>query len=267
MRRLDRDARVDRLADSQVQALLDPLPPKLQTFIAKMLAKPDHMQHLKNGRLNAAATARNIGMDPRELRALWSKLANALGYGEEYLTFWRHRLVEALLNYAVDSLRDDGLLEPTHTHSSPDPNRSLRRIKHIRAELSRRPLPPDMKSVLAQFRCPISPKGMAPDLAVRLACKLQPQSPTVHLWHFEIAMVNKDLPTAIRSIRIAKQYAIDPVLITLARARILKARGLTRLAHRLLQRSHALHSDRRLSRALQGNDDLAGICLPPISLG
>lgn len=183
--------------------------------------------HLKNGRINTDATALRVGVPPRELRALWQRLADRLGYGPEFVAFWRQRLVEALVGLAADLLRDAGMVRvfEERRRLPPDPAARLRRIRRIKDELSRRPLAPELKSALAHF----TKRGASAQLDARtpLACarQLQPDSLAVLHWTFEAAIAHGDLAEAGRALRAIRKHDADGVGVALARSRWIEARG------------------------------------------
>lgn len=210
--------------------------------------------HLKNGRLNTEITAQRLGMHPREVRALWGRVAGALGYDEQFLGFWRRRLVEALLGLVADWLRDRQLvrLHDEAARARPDPRARLRRIRQIKACVSVRPLPRDMKNALAQFTRRGAARGLDPWLAMRAARDLLPGCVGVHLWHFELAVAHGRLVEAALALRRARAARTEPVRCALARARLLEAAGREESARAVLLRSAAHHrGDRRLTAALR----------------
>jgi len=208
---------------------------------------------LKNGRLNSEATAATLGVQPREVRAAWARVAAALGYDDRYLAFWRRRLVEALIGLAADDLRDRGLVRVFNDppRSRPDPIGRLRRIRRIKRQLSVRPLPPDLKSVLAEFtRRGVSDQPNC-QRALHAARRLNPNCPAVHLWQFECSVAHRSLPQAARALRRARASGGDAVRLILARARLLEASGHHHKAERVLRRSATRHrGDARLTAAL-----------------
>ena len=110
--------------------------------------------YLKNGRINCRITARSLDIGPEELTDFWASVATDLGFGREFLGFWRRRLVEALLGLAADPLRDSGAVavHGEDRRRRPDPRGRLERIRKLRARLGCRPMPRDLKSVLARYQ-------------------------------------------------------------------------------------------------------------------
>lgn len=208
---------------------------------------------LKNGRLNTEATAEQLGVHSRDVRAFWGRIAAALGYDDQFLAFWRRRLVEALVGLAADLLRDRGLvrLHDEPGRARPDPAGRLRRIAQIKKQLNVRPLPADLKSVLAQFTQRGAQRSATPWLALQAARRLSPDCAAVHLWQFENAVAHGLLPQAARALRRARASGSDAVRLILARARLLEASGRPHKAERVLRRSAARHrGEARLTAAL-----------------
>ena len=208
--------------------------------------------HMKNGRINVNATSRLLGIPSREIRGGWSQLADALGYGGEFLGFWRQRLVEALVGLAADMLRDQGLLR-VHDEVGrrrPDPRARLRRIRGIKRQLSVRPVPRDLRRALARWNTTTA-TTIDPDQALQAAELLAPDDPAVLLWRFEHAIATGDLSTATRALWRSRQAGADPVRVVLARARLLEAAGRVHQATLLLIRASTRHrGDPRLRAAL-----------------
>ncbi|MEM7204081.1 MAG: hypothetical protein AAF628_27715 [Planctomycetota bacterium] len=208
--------------------------------------------HLKNGRLNAAATVAESSLSPRDMRGAWGRIAKALGFGDDYVDFWRRRLVEALLGYAADDLRDAERVRilDERARRRPDPRDRLRRIASIKRHLNVRPLPPDLRQVLGRFTGRGATRTLGAADALDAAEQLLPGSAAVQLWRFEHAVVEGDLKRAARALRRARHAGAEPVAATLARARLLEARGREDAALALLERARRrARQDRRLTQA------------------
>jgi hypothetical protein len=198
-------------------------------------------QH-RNGRANVAATAAPLGLHPRRVRQLWEEAAARLGYGDEYLQFWRQRLGEALTGLAADLLRDRGqCLLLAGPRNRPDPAGRLRRIRRIHGQLMVRPLPPDLRRALSPSLRRGGAHVLDPRALLSHAAALQPDSPTVWSWSFEDAVARGDLRAAAADVRRARGCGGDAVSQTLARARLLEARGRIGAATALLGRALARH--------------------------
>ncbi|MCC6670702.1 MAG: tetratricopeptide repeat protein [Planctomycetes bacterium] len=205
-----------------------------------------------NGRVNATATAARLGLRPREVRSACTDVAIRLGYGDEFMRFWRRRLVEALTGLAADLLRDARLvhLVDEARRARPDPRGRGRRIRRIRAVLCSRPLPRDLKEELAQAMrlC----RGTAdPRACLEAAARLAPRDPGVQLWLFEAALAEGDLRAAARALRRARAWEAEPGAAALALARFCEARGRPGAALRVIERAHRrAPRDPRLRAAL-----------------
>jgi hypothetical protein len=214
--------------------------------LAALLAGGDHH---KNGRLNATASARALGVRPAQVRALWARLADALGYDEEFVAFWRQRLVEALVGLAADLLRDQRRVQVfgEARRARPDPHSRLRRIRRIKSELSLRPMAPDLKRALARFTSRGARHGLTARAALDSAAELAPQAAAVLAWSFEAAIADGELEQAARALRALRRCGDDPGALALARARLLEARGRRDPAFAWRDRARALLA-RRLAR-------------------
>jgi len=174
---------------------------------------------------------------------------------EQFLLFWRRRLVEALLGLVADWLRDRGLVRlwDDTSRARPDPCARLRRIRQIKAQVSVRPVPRDIKNALARFTRPGATRRLDPWSAVHVARDLLPRSAGVHLWHFELAVAHGRLCEAAHALRRARASRTEAVPCALARARLLEAAGREARARAVLRRSAARHrGDRRITAALAG---------------
>ena len=184
--------------------------PALSSRLLQALAHAAR-QH-RNGRANVAATAAPLGLHPRRVRQLWEEAAARLGYGDEYLQFWRQRLGEALTGLAADLLCDRGqcrLLAGAGPRNRPDPAGRLRRIRRIRSQLMVRPLPPDLRRALSPSLRRGGEHGLDPRALLAHAAALQPDSPTVWSWSFEAAVARGDLRTAAADVRRARDCGGD----------------------------------------------------------
>jgi hypothetical protein len=254
-----RDGRLTEAASDPNQ-VAEPMPASLA--LRDVVSDPDcrvvqkllrAARSMKNGRLNAEATAGRLGLHPRDVRAVWGRVTAALGYDEQFLAFWRQRLVEALVGLAADLLRDRGLvrLHAEGERARPDPRGRLRRIAQIKRRLSVRPLPAELRAVLAQFTRRRLLQRLDPWLALQAALRLQPACPRVLLWHFENAVAHGLLREAARALRRARAAGADTVRLVLARARLLEARVRVAAAAALLRRAAARHrGDTRLTASL-----------------
>ena len=245
--------------DARVEAELGPVDawgedlPQPERRLLRRLSSS--ARYLKNGRLNCRASAQSLAMRPRDLTEAWCRVAEDLGYGDEFLAFWRRRLVEALLGLAADLLRDSGaiVIHDEDRRRRPDPTGRLRRIGQLKNHLSCRPLPHEIKSVLARYPRTVRGRTLRPLEILADAAALQPDNATVHLWIFEAALAQEDLPAAAAAIRAARGCRAAPVPVILARARLLEVRGRRAAARHLLCKNRG--SDRKVRHALQ---NLAG---------
>jgi tetratricopeptide (TPR) repeat protein len=221
-------------------------------------------QH-RNGRANVAATAAPLGLHPRRVRQFWEEAAARLGYGDEYLQFWRQRLGEALTGLAADLLRDRGqCLLLAGPRNRPDPAGRLRRIRRIRSQLMVRPLPPDLRRALSPSLRRGGVHGLDPRALLAHAAALQPDSPAVWSWSFEAAVARGDLRAAAADLLRARDCGGDAVSQTLARARLLEARGRHAAALALLGRALARLGD---AGAVRLRNALAAAGQPPSTGG
>ncbi len=209
------------------------LPPGHRRFVRHL---EQHASYLKNGRINAKESAQALGLRQGCFKHAWGKVAAGLGLDEEFLEFWRSRLVEALVGLAADLLRDD---EAVRVHREaqrrrPDPLGRLRRIRKLRDALASRPLPPDLKSVLTHYRR--GPLTRTPRQILADAATLQPNGTAVLLWTFEAALSEGDFVGATRALRAARRTDAEAIPTLLARVRLLQARGRGAAARWLLAR-------------------------------
>lgn len=252
-RAIDSSARLDEIAidaDGAAEAITDatreavPALPRSEAEFAETLIQ--HGVHLKNGRLNEYITARSIGLSKRQLRVRGQRLVAALR-ADRVVEFWRRRLVESLIGLAADVLRDRAqvviLGEPSRVR--PDPTARLRRIQRIRDRLRYLPAPAELRRVLARYgrkcRDPLDPER-----ALQAAAALDPSTPFVPLWSFELAIVRGDAARAAAAIAAARRCGGDRISIVLARARLLEVRGRIEAARLLLSRARQRRDDVRL---------------------
>ncbi len=238
------------VAEAPPRELRRLLPPDDWQLAEQLSAATERM---RNGRVNTSATAANLGVHPREVRALWEGIAESLGFDDDFLAFWRTRLVEALVGLAADLLRDHALVR-VHDEDArvrPDPNGRLRRIRQIKKQVSVRPLPRELRRVLVQFTSRGIRQRIEPQEALSAARELAPGCSAVHLWSFETAIVRGEWLEAARALRAARAAHADPVRVVLARARLLEATGREAKAIAVIQRARRRHrGDLRLTRAL-----------------
>ncbi len=203
--------------------------------------------HLKNGRLNAEATASALGMHRVQFKQLWERLTNALGFGDHYVDFWRERLLEALVQHTADRLTANGALRVCRQSTRlPDPRASRRRIERVRAALSSHPPTQQLKSVFAQALG----KHTTPRDLIEAATALSPEHAGVDLWRFEVAVAERDLGDASRALGLAREHGAARVPLVLARARLFEARGEEHYAVDLLRDAEAARPDARLRASL-----------------
>jgi hypothetical protein len=246
---IDGSARVDELVvDEPIAATPPSLPASDAEFVEALLQRG---VRLKNGRLNEYITARSIGLSKLQLRRRGQRLIAAL-QADRDVEFWRRRLAEALVGLAADVLRDRGLvvIHGEAARARPDPATRLRRVQRIRERLRFLPLSPALRRVLARYgnRC-IDP--LDPARALSAARDLEPHAPPVHLWRFELAVVQRDPQRAARALILARRCGGDPVAIVLARARLLELRGRLPAARALLLRARRRRDAPRLRTCLE----------------
>ncbi|MFO1051156.1 MAG: hypothetical protein U1F36_02935 [Planctomycetota bacterium] len=203
----------------------------------------DGADHLKNGRMSLRATARGLGVSTNALTALRARVAEALGHDDERETYWRGRLAEALCSMAAAWLRDDGVLNLWDDASRRgfEPERCRTRLARIKEALALRPPAPETRQALELVLAPTDelPIALDPRELLRIATRLAPRDAGIVLWRFEAEIVASDLRAAARSLRRARRLRADAVPVTLARARLLEARGKLDAARALLARALA----------------------------
>lgn len=209
-------------------------------------------EYLRNGRFNLEGTSRRLRVRSQDLRRLWTSVAERLGYGDDFLRFWRQRLVEALVGLAADLLRDTGGLRihDEAARTRPDPTGRLNRLRRIRRRLSVRPLPTDIRKALSRITGSGALQTSATEI-LELAASIGPHDPVVHLWRFEAFVRDGHLTSAARALRRSRSCGADRVRILLARARLLEARGKETHARDLLERSAHCSADPRLQNSLR----------------
>lgn len=256
--RLRSQPTLDDVEPAAPTATADPAPtaenlrallPDAPTPLLERLAR-DARRH-RNGRCNLGATASVLGVHRRHVRRYWERAAARLGYGDEFLAFWRRRLAEALTGLAADLLRDDGSVHLlARPRPRPDPEGRLRRIRRIHGILRVRPLPVDLRRALAPLLRRADPRALPPRALLALAQDLAPDCAAVALWQFEAALADARPDLAARAVRRARPLGADPVATALARARLLQVRGRPGAARGCLLAAAARHRDDRPLRAL-----------------
>ena len=225
-------------------------------------------QRHANGRCHVSKTAARIGLTSREVRSLWERAAERLGYGAEFLAFWQRRLAEAFTGLAADLLRDTDCLHLLRRpRQLPDPRGRIRRIRRIHGILRVRPLNGKVQRAIAPLLRRAEPGRFSPRSLLAQAAELAPDWAAVHLWQFEACCIDADLDGALRALRRARWLGADYGTTALARARLLEARGRPNAARRGLERAIARTGDERLRGAvtmLSGADNAAtGPLRPP----
>ena len=203
---------------------------------------------LDNGRINAMETARLLGVGRRDFRELWHHLAERLGFGDDYVAFWRRRLREALVQRAADLLRAAGSVQlfAERHRSAPDPSGSRRRIERIRSALGSLPPRPDIERAIAVG----VDRHATPGQLLEHAAILEPGDPGVALWQFEIAIAHEDLDSATTSLAQARQLDTAPVPLILAEARLAEATEGRDAAASVLRTARRDHDDVRVITSL-----------------
>jgi hypothetical protein len=222
----------------------------------------DGLRTHDNGRCHVSATARRLSISPRRLRRTWNSIARALGFDEEFLTFWRRRLAEAMAGLAADLLRDADRTRLLHRpRQCPDPRGRLRRIRRIQDELSILPLPPELRSALALVRAADLRDPELPARVLATAEQLAPDLLALAAWRFEATLAVGDLRGAAKSLRRARALGLRRTASSLARARLHEARGRWNLAQALLRRHgllHVLGPQSTHRRSLSGDEGRVG---------
>lgn len=125
--------------------------------------------YLKNGRLNAQETARRLRVSPQAVHDLWEQVAEASGLGNGFVGFWCLRLAEALTALGIELLRGSG-----------NRQHCLRRVRRIRNRLAQRPLPPDLRALLARYRR--RTQALTPLQVLTDSAELRPDHPVTERW-------------------------------------------------------------------------------------
>lgn len=194
---------------------------------------------LTNGRWNMTRSAEHSGRRMVNLRRDLDRLVSELGCDVDYDAFWRARLAEAMTGLAADLLRERGVVQPLpRARKAPDPRARLRRIRSIGARFRVRYGTLDVRRMLRPW---IRTAVFEDDTPLRLlinAVTLAPYAASGWMWMFEANIARRDVRAALRSIRRAR-YCRDRARtgITLARARVLEARGRLPAAFALLRRA------------------------------
>jgi hypothetical protein len=249
-RRIDADCQLDHLADPRATSPADQVREALHLGTGLQAGA----ERLANGRCNLGATAERHGISHRLLRRTWEEVAARLGYGDEFLDFWRRRLGEAVLGLAVDLLRRRVplLLWPQPAWPPPNVRARLRRIRRIREQLSVRPLPGGLRRLCGQLRRPDLQGADTPRQLLAVAARLLPGDAAVSFWQFEASAAAADFGAAARALRVARASTGAGVPQLLARARLLELRGRTAAAVGLLQRGCRRHrGDARVAASLR----------------
>ncbi|HLQ36219.1 MAG TPA: hypothetical protein VK348_00355, partial [Planctomycetota bacterium] len=172
-------------------------------LLQRLLRGADQMG---NGRCNMSTTANRLGVHQHAVRAQWNELAAQLGFGSDFLHFWCRRLGEATLGWAADVLRQHAelRLHDEQHRRRPDPAARRRRIRRIRATVNIRPLPDELRRVLAELqRCRAADPRDAL-LLLDIAAHLDPFASAVQLWRFEALIATGDLGGAVTALRRAR---------------------------------------------------------------
>ena len=201
--------------------------------------EPPELASFGNGRRNLLRSARQLGLDVRELRRRVDGLAKRLGENAERRAFWRARLAEALTGLAADLLRDHDLVQLLpRARRRPDPAGRLQRLRGLLAHFPIRPSTSKERAILRQWLKRPDFGSAAPRQLLAAATGLAPTHTATWLWLFEACLADGDLRAAARALRRGRQQAPPAVAATtLARARLLEARGRAARAMALVQRS------------------------------
>ena len=194
---------------------------------------------LANGRTNVKATAARIGITHRELRRRFDLWADQLDHGEPYLLFWRTRAAEAMTGLAADLLQQRGqvhlLAEPKRR---PNPQGRMQRLRRIARRFAVRSSTRAIRHALRRWLRRGRAEVPTPRLLLENAVALVPHATGSWLWLFEACLAEGDLRAAAKAMRAACHLAKPSRRArTLARARLLEARGRLPAAIALLQRA------------------------------
>jgi hypothetical protein len=196
--------------------------------------------HLRNGRLCARSTQSALGVGRRTLQAMLQKVADAGGLDHDHVEFWRRRLVEALCMIAAARLRADGTVRLWEDRARRDFHAEAfrARLARIRESLVARPLDPDLRAVLQTCTAKGDDVcGLPPRALLDLAERLDPTDPTLLSWRFELEIADGDLGAASLCLTALRHRDTDRRRLTLARARLLEARGRVDAARALVRRA------------------------------
>ncbi len=209
------------------------------------------VQAMRNGRMNLMGTAAQRGVNLRGMRRQVDFWAHRLGRGDEHHAFWRMRLAEALTGLGADLLRDRNqvLLLP-RPRTMPDPKRRLQRLRRLVGRFSVCPATRLERSVLRHWLRQRGLDWQAPRRLLQSAVALAPFQHAPWLWLFEACLVEGDAAGATQALRECRRRAAPTLTAsTLARARLLEARGRMGRARALLRRAAARWPrDRTLAR-------------------
>lgn len=195
--------------------------------VPPLLATPPDLEVIGNGRRNLLGTAKRHGIDARSLRRHLDWLAERLGDGDEHRDFWRARLAEALTGLAADLLRDrDQVHLLPRARGRPDPAGRLRRMRRMLVHFHIRPATQRERTILRRWLRRPALDAAAPRRLLESAVTLAPGDRATWLWLFEACLVDGDLRAAAAALRRCRQQAAPTAAAaTLARARLLEARG------------------------------------------
>jgi len=198
-----------------------------------------HGVSLTNGRWNMVRSAQRSGRRLVNLRRDLDELVAELGCDVDYDAFWRARLAEAMTGLAADLLRERGVVHALpRSRKSPDPRARLRRIRSIGARFRMRQATLDVRRMLRPWLRGSTFTDDTPRLLLDNAVTLAPVAASGWLWSFEANVARRNLRAAIVAIRRARRCRDrSRTAVTLARARLLEARGRLPAALALLRRA------------------------------
>ncbi len=198
--------------------------------------------HLRNGRLCARSTQAALGVGRRTLHTILERVADAAGLDHDQIEFWRRRLVEALCMVAAARLRAEGSARLWDDAARRDFHAEAfrARVARIRESLGARPLDPELRAVLHE--CTAHGRrvdALRPRQLLDLAARLDATDRVVLSWQFELEIAEGDLAAAARCLALVRHREPDRHRVTLARARLLEARGQLDAARALVRRASA----------------------------
>jgi len=215
-------------------------------------AVPDHIVQLKNGRCNLTATARRRGVDQASVRRELEGLARDFGLDRDNERFWQQRLAEALTGLAADLLRHQRPLHCLTSLPEPDPEARAGRIRRLARRFGFHVTAPRIRRILTPWRGAARPDAVAPRELLQQAVLLAPEQQAGWLWLFESTHASGDARAAVTALRQGRRCRVrSPGAFTLARARLLEARGRWPAALALLQRARRRWPGDGLLRAAQ----------------